>query len=224
MSLYDLATSSSRTTEPVLIIKHSARAADDDPRNITVLTNSSSSTLVVVSPSPSIMADDAGGATPATPVTVTIQPLEVKSALTKIARFIPTETITIYLGAVSSAAAVAEENPPPSLFITNLLDQVTVYWVTGLVITPAIFFLILAIERTKIKKPILSEFPYWKFLAAILAFLIWALAVPGNPYATTNIAKVAIAFAAILVSIILDLIDQLFEARKLNAATGTMQI
>ncbi len=225
MSLYDLATSSSQTSEPVLIIKHSAQAADDDPQNIAVLSNSSSLTSVIVSPSP-LSANDDAGATPPTvapPVTVNVQGnQQVTSALTKIARFIPTETVTIYLGAVSAAAAITEEGSAPSRLMTILLNKVTVYWVTALLITPAIFLLIWAIERTKIKKPLWSEFPYWKLSAAVLAFLIWALAVPGNPYATTNVAKVAIAFAAILVSIILDLIDQLFEAQKSKAAAATV--
>ena len=215
MSLYDLATSSNRMTESVLIIKHSAQAANDDPQNTRVSSNSSL-TSVIVSPSPRAANDDAGTAPP---VTVNVQgKQQVASALTKIARFIPTETVTIYLGAVSAAAAITGEGSSPTQFMATLLNQVTVYWITALVITPAIFLLIWAIERTKIKKPMWSEFPYWKLSAAVLAFLIWALAVPGNPYATTNVAKVAIAFAAILVSIILDLIDQLFEARKSNEA------
>lgn len=216
MSLYDLATSAGRTLEPALIIKHSAGAANDDPQNITILSNSLSSTSVVVMPTSTRMESDPG-APPAPAVAVNVQAPEIKSALTKIARFIPTETVTIYLGAVSASASVRADTDA-SPFIKAILEPVTVYWLTALILTPGIFLLILAIERTKAKKPILFEFPYWKLSAAILAFLIWGLAVPGNTFGTSDIEKVVIAFAAILVSIILDLIDQFYEARKMNVA------
>lgn len=190
MSLYDLATSANYVQEQIFIIKPLPQAADDD-----------------------------AGDNPAQPVAANTQGnQQTATALTKIARFIPTETITIYLGAVSAAAAMTGEGANPGKLLATMLNQETVYWITAFVITPAIFMLIWAIERTKSKKPFWSEFPYWKLSAAIIAFLIWALAVPGSPYAESPVAKVAIAFAAILVSIILDLIDQLYEARRSNSA------
>lgn len=218
MSLYDLAASTGRTLEPSVIIKHSAGASNDDPQNVTILSNSSASTSVVIAPTSPMMNNDPGAPTPPA-VAVNIQTPEIKSALTKIARFIPTETVTIYLGAVSASASV-RGSQGSSPFIKAILEPVTVYWLTALVLTPGIFLLILAIERTKAKKPVLSEFPYWKLSAAILGFLIWGLAVPGNTFGTSDIEKVVIAFAAILVSIILDLIDQFYEARKMNKAAG----
>ncbi|MCY7375491.1 MAG: hypothetical protein LH472_05915 [Pyrinomonadaceae bacterium] len=222
MSLYDLATPSNRSTEPVLIIKHSAQAANDDPQNTTVLSNSSS-TSVIISPS-SAMAND-GGATP--PIIVNVQPPEVKTALTKLARFIPTETITIYLGAVSAVAAIdqatkTDAGASADQWITTLFAPKPLYWIIGLIITPSIFIVIRAIEQQKIKKSAFSEFPYWKLLAAIISFLIWALAVPGNPYAESAAAKTTFAFVAIVVSIFLDLFDQYYEARKADAAAAAV--
>jgi hypothetical protein len=210
MSLYDLATSSAKTAEPILIIKKSANSDLNDPQNTMVFTSTGNGASIVLSPfNPQLEADDMGQ--PNLPVVINAQTPEIKTALTKIARFIPTETVTIYLGAISASVALQTT--------VNWLTPQLVYWVTGIGLTPLIFFLIWAIERTKTKKLSFSEFPYWKLSAAILAFLIWALAVPGNPYVTSDVAKMAVAFAALVISIFLDLIDQFFEARKLNTAT-----
>jgi hypothetical protein len=88
------------------------------------------------------------------------------------------------------------------------------------VLTPLIFLLIWAIERTETKATdsLFTAFPYWKLTAAVVAFLVWALAVPGNPYAISDIGKVVAAFVALVVSIFLDLVDQLIEVRK-NSVT-----
>jgi hypothetical protein len=149
-------------------------------------------------------ADDsgAGGASSA----VNFQSTEVKSALTKIARFIPTETVTIYLGAISAATALQTT--------FSWLSPALIYWASGIFLTPLIFFLIVATERARAKQKFFINFPYWKLIAAILGFLIWALAVPGNPYIVSDIAKVATAFLALVTSVILDLIDQLYDARQ----------
>jgi hypothetical protein len=210
MSLYDLATSAAKANEPILIIKQSADGTINDPQNITVFNPSGNGASIIISPVNTQMeADDPGH--PNNPVVINAQSPEVKTALTKIARFIPTETVTIYLGAVSAASALQTS--------VTWLNQEMVYWVTGIVLTPLIFFLIWAIERSKAKKSLRSEIPFWKLTASIIGFLIWALAVPGNPYAISEVAKVAVAFLALFVSIFLDLIDQLFEARKINSNT-----
>lgn len=206
MSLYDLATASTRSSEPILIIKNSAGAAMDDPQNTVVYSNSSNNASIVINPFNSMLEADPGTPTGVPPVVINTQSPEVKTALTKIARFIPTETVTIYLGALSASTALQST--------VNWLNPELVYWVTGLVLTPLIFLLIWAIERSKLKLSLTSDLPYWKLIASVIGFLIWALAVPGSPYATSEIAKVATAFMALLVSIILDLIDQLFESRK----------
>jgi len=215
MSLYELAQTSNRNTEPILIIKSSATAAMDDPQNVAVFSNADTGASIVLSPTTPYLADDPGqpgavGGSP--PVVINASSPQVKTALANIARFIPTETVTIYLGAISAGAAIQSSFPP--------LSQEVIYWVIGIFLTPLIFFLVWAVERSKLKMPLFSDFPYWKLTAAVIGFLVWGLAVPGNPYVTSDVAKVATAFAALLVSIFLDLIDQLFEARKFNMVTA----
>jgi hypothetical protein len=205
MSLYELATASARAAEPVLVIKEESAADPGGQRNIAVYSSSSSITSVTIPSRATSDAEFADGS-PTAPAIINLQAPEVKSALTKIARFIPTETVTIYLGAVSASVALQSS--------LSWLTPKVVYWTCAFLITPFIFFLMVAIERAREKKSLLASFPIWKLSAAILGFLIWALAVPGNPYVTSDIAKVTAAFLALATSIFLDLIDQLFEARK----------
>lgn len=147
---------------------------------------------------PAGAAGDDPGDTPQAP--------EVKSALTKMAKFIPTETITIYLGAISASSALQAA----AIWLT----PEKVYWITGLIVTPILFSLMWGIDRAKAKKRFFDGFPKWKLTAAIIAFLIWALAIPGNPYVNSDVAKISVAFLALVVSILLDLVDQFVEIRN----------
>lgn len=213
MSLYELATAATRRFEPALIIKEGSAADPGGQRNIAVYSSSSTVASITIpsraASSDAEFADDS----PAPPAAViNLQSAEVKSALTKIARFIPTETVTIYLGAASASVALQSSLP--------WLTPKAVYWSCAFLVTPLIFFLIVAIERAKQRKSLLAGFPVWKLSAAIFGFLIWALAVPGNPYVTTDVAKVTAAFLALAISIVLDLIDQYVEARKLAAESA----
>ena len=132
MSLYDLATAPSQSVQTLVVIKPSGSAADDDP-------GETSTTTVVVPPPPT----------------------EIKTALTKLARFIPTESITIYLGAVSTVAAIAEAGKngvgASDSWITKVFTPEILFWITALVITPLIFLLIRAITQIKQNKKIRSK-------------------------------------------------------------------
>lgn len=223
MSIYDLAATPDSQVRPLIIVKRSANLSDDDPQNTVVYGGQSSAASIVVSPYSSFGFDDEGTSPPPA-VVINTQPAEIKTAITKLARFIPTESITIYLAAVSTVAAISEASGGNSVnqttenWIMNILAPVSLYWITGLIVTPAIFLLIRAIAQMKLNKKPFSEFPIWKLLASIIAFLIWALAIPNNPYADSAAAKSAFAFLAIVISIFLDLFDQFYEERKLRAA------
>lgn len=153
------------------------------------------------------------------------QSAELKTALTNLARFIPTETVTIYLAAVSAVAAITQSiGKEPMVaandkWIVDIFNQTFIYWVTAIVITPTIFLLIRAISQAKQNKKSFADFPYWKLTASVIAFLIWGLAIPNNPYTESHIAQFAFAFLAIIVSFFLELIDTLFEAKKARVPT-----
>lgn len=127
----------------------------------------------------------------------------VSNALSMLVRYIPTETITLYVAAISAAAALK------TIGVTELI----IYWFFG-VLTPALVILIYLGKRKAAGLtviPQISEFPWWKTFAATIAFLVWALAVPNNPY-TNGDAQGAIAgFFAIFISTLLSVLEPLFD-------------
>jgi hypothetical protein len=92
--------------------------------------------------------------------------------------------------------------------ISDLLDLV--------VLTPIIFLLIYTGKRRtqnlSFLPPHRRSWPWWKLIASIIAFGIWALAVP--PLVTTDAGKVVAAFGAIGVSAALSLVGAVVEPRE----------
>lgn len=129
------------------------------------------------------------------------------SALDALARFIPTESITLYVAAVAAMPSLKEA--------FSWADEVTVYW-TFAVLTPILFLLITLGKRRSAGLRVLpspSKFPWFKLIASTLAFLVWALAVPSSPYLTGEGGKVVAGFGALLVSTFLTLLEPLLSAK-----------
>ena len=126
-------------------------------------------------------------------------------------RYIPTETITLYVGAMAAKDDIA-----------NLLRRTDavwpIYWTFAL-LTPVLFFL-LALNRHRTSG---STEPFsihwWPLLASLLAFLVWAISVPGHPIALE--LKALPAFAALLVSVLLSLLAPILGPKNRNAVGGT---
>jgi hypothetical protein len=127
------------------------------------------------------------------------------TVLDALARYVPTEIVTLYLTALSAMPA-----------LTATFAQVTdvrVYWFFA-ILTPILLLLVLAGKRRRdglSPFPGWSELPWWKLAASTIAFIVWALAVPNTPYLTGQSGKVVAAFGALLVSTFLTLLEPIFE-------------
>lgn len=104
-------------------------------------------------------------------------------------RYIPTETITLYVGAMAARDEIASATG---------LGVWGIYWVFAL-LTPTLLALLL--RRQEPPKPV----TWWPLFASCVAFLVWAMSVPGHPVADEW--KALPAFAALLVSTLLSLLE-----------------
>jgi len=125
-------------------------------------------------------------------------------ALTK---YIPTESITLYVATLAALPAIATMAPwfTPSV----------AYWLFA-ALTP-VLLLVLRLRQSALDgknwKVPPSEWPIWRMVASTIAFLVWALAVPGNAVASPadqNLGVIA-GFAAATVSWFLNLIEPFVE-------------
>jgi hypothetical protein len=127
----------------------------------------------------------------------------VTNALTALVGYIPTEVITLYVAALS-----AEQ---PLRAATGFFDARWILWTFAL-LTPALLLLIyvskIASAGGALPRP--PAWPWWKMSAATIAFLVWAVAVPGNPYLQGTASAVA-GLGAMLVSTLLHLVTPIFE-------------
>jgi hypothetical protein len=127
----------------------------------------------------------------------------VTNALTALVGYIPTEVITLYVAALSARAAIYATLP--------FMDAAAILWFfVGL--TPLLLLLIYLskVAATGDRLPGPSRWPWWKMFAASVAFFVWALAVPGNPYLADTGAAVA-GVGAMLVSTLLTILTPIFE-------------
>lgn len=126
------------------------------------------------------------------------------AALTK---YIPTESLTMYVAIVSSQKAVSSVFPaitPASAYALFII-------LTPLIMLGLYFRgLALAEHEWRISPRL---WPWWRMIAATIAFSAWALAIPGNPVIDPgNMAGGAVAsLAALFVSVFLSLLAPLFE-------------
>jgi hypothetical protein len=116
------------------------------------------------------------------------QPLDSLTA------YIPVESITLYVSALSALSALG----------IKWLSGLAIYLVFALVVTPA-FTVLVAWAKHRAAGTALGV-PARPLIFAAIAFLAWAPAVPG--LVQSDPGKVAAAFAALAVSQILGLIDK----------------
>ena len=127
----------------------------------------------------------------------------VTGALNALIGYIPTEIITLYVATLSAESAIRATFP--------FIDAAAILWFfVGL--TPALLLLIYIskVAATGDTLPGPAVWPWWKMCAATIAFFVWALAVPGNPYLKDVTAAVA-GLGAMLVSLFLSLLTPIFE-------------
>jgi hypothetical protein len=131
-------------------------------------------------------------------------PDHVGNALSALIKYVPTEVITLYVATVAAREAI--EMTIPSF------SPMFIYW-TFVVITPMLF-LLLFLSRLQVEKqpiPPFRAWPLWRMIAATIAFGVWALAIPNNPYIHGPAAAAVSGVGALFVSMVLSLLDPFFE-------------
>ncbi|MEO1337644.1 MAG: hypothetical protein AAFV29_18515, partial [Myxococcota bacterium] len=122
-------------------------------------------------------------------------------ALQSLVRFIPTETITLYIAAIA-AIPIVDGAPNPAV------SKIVLWSFAGL--TPVIFVLLLFGKRASSGLPTVpafSQWPWFKLVASTIAFIAWAIALPDSPYLTADQDKAVGAFIALFVSTMLSLLE-----------------
>lgn len=132
---------------------------------------------------------------------------DVQNALSALVEYVPAETITLYMAAISALPALVSVIPS--------LTAAKVYWLFG-ILTPALFALIYAGKRRAAGQrpcPGFMGWPWWTMIAATIAFLAWALAIPEGPYLTSESGRVLSGLIAIVVSTLLGVLGRLFAPK-----------
>jgi hypothetical protein len=134
------------------------------------------------------------------------QPPSKDDVLAGLTKYIPTESVTLYVATVSSLMALKDTG----------LTIAFAYWFF-VSFTP-ILMLLLFLRQLAITgkdwKISASQWPWWRIIASTVAFSVWALAVPGNPLKFTDatVSGVVSALAALFVSTLLNLLTPFFES------------
>ncbi|ADG11735.1 hypothetical protein B7G68_16895 [Caulobacter segnis] len=137
------------------------------------------------------------------------QPAEQKDAFEPLTRYLPTETITVFVAAIAASV----DTPALTLAGTPLHVPWLLYGLFA-VLTPATYLaLAYAKQREAERQAGASKAPFaphlWPPIAATIAFLIWALSIRGVlPDGALKTWGGLIAVAAILVSSLLSLADR----------------
>jgi hypothetical protein len=135
------------------------------------------------------------------------QETAASNALESLVKYVPTESVTLYVAAASASEAL---KATISFFTPEFA-----YWFFA-VLTPILFLLIFAGKRRAQDLPpfpAVTQWPWWKLAASFVAFLAWGLAVPTNPYATSPLRGAAFAFCAVFVSTFLSLLEGVIEPK-----------
>jgi hypothetical protein len=104
----------------------------------------------------------------------------ISSALATITTYIPTEILVLYV------AVVAALNDPATLRADSAAVSQWVGFLMFLVITPTVVWLVYAgkLRNDGLPLPLpVQDWPRWEMAAATAAFVAWAFAMPGTPFA-----------------------------------------
>ena len=130
----------------------------------------------------------------------------VSSAIAGLTKYIPTETVTLYVATLSAQGALRNT--------FGQFEPAWAYWIF-LGFTP-VLAIILFFRQLKLNPPLPGStspgIPWWAMTAGTIAFAVWALAVPQNGVLPAGSETLA-AFGALVVSTLLNLVAPLFETR-----------
>jgi len=146
----------------------------------------------------------APGAAPASPP----RAASTSGALDALIKYIPTESVALYLAAAALMPSLADAYKVPVIdFVKGGL-----YWGFAIGITPLLFILILLAKRREAGLstiPSNTEFPWWEFVAATIAFGVWAMLIPNGPFHSAALGIVG-PVLALAVSMFLNLLEKIF--------------
>lgn len=140
-----------------------------------------------------------------------VQPPLKDDVLAGLTKYIPTESVTLYVAAVSSLPALQGTGVTPTI----------IFW-AFICLTPILMLLLFLRQLAlagKDWKISVAQWPWWRIIASTVAFGIWALAVPGNPlsFSDSAVSGVIAGFAALFVSTFLNILAPFFEKTTLSA-------
>lgn len=118
------------------------------------------------------------------------------NALTK---YIPSEVVTLYVSGVAAGPALKS--------VLGFGSRVWLYW--GFIgATPLVYLLVYASFLKANDKPFppLRKLPWLTAILSAVAFAVWALAVPGNPYVNGPGQAAAAGFFALVISTVLNML------------------
>jgi len=130
----------------------------------------------------------------------------VSNALTALVRYVPTEVVIIYIAAVAAL--------PQFKQVFSGFTPAWIYW--GFICLTPLMFALLFYNRLAVTAqafPSWQQYPWWKTIASTIAFAVWALAVPNNPYFQGTGESALAGLAALLVSTMLTLIEPIVERK-----------
>ena len=143
------------------------------------------------------------------PSVATVTENQTSSTINKAAdaliKYIPTEIITLYVAATSAG-------PGLKVLFGGHGNRQILYW--GFVCLTPIALLLLywgSLQAERKPFPSISNLPWWKLIASTIAFGVWGLSVPRNPFVSEPIAGVAAGFLAGFVSVFLNILAPIFE-------------
>ena len=129
----------------------------------------------------------------------------VSTALAVLTTYIPTEVLTLYVAVLAAIQDPARRSFAP-LWIT--------FW-AFLIATPVVVWLIYAAKVRSAGKPMPiapSTWPLWEMVAATIAYLAWAVAMPNAPFAELSWYSAPLSGVTVLViSTILGLLAPIFQ-------------
>ena len=138
-------------------------------------------------------------------------PEPIGNALQRLVEFIPIESITLFWLAVPACEALYRysQSIPPEQNIQRPTAWDWCLYIGMLVFTPVLLLLVYLSAKAAQGDgfPSLRKWPWWRALASTIAFAVWALAVPGNPYIDDRQLLMGVWVGAFLVSLLLSLFD-----------------
>lgn len=121
-------------------------------------------------------------------------------------RYIPTETITLYVAAMATREQIAQAlGLEPTAAVTAI-------YLSFALLTPAMLLVLMMTAHRQSGAATRFRARPWPLVAAFTGFIVWALSVPGHPVAD-QLAGLP-ALGALVVSTFLSVLDPLFSPRS----------